>query len=274
MIIYDSEQGEAQWFADRAGVITSSMFVEIRKRVGGLNEQQEKFINFINCGLSENLAAEQAGYASPPKSQKIIAALNGEKLGDFTDAAKSYAFKLAVERISKSVLDAEGFKLWQAERGNRLEEDCRKRHEADIGELSDLAGFITTDCGRFGCSADALVGADGGGEYKAFLKSDKVKKIIIDRNWEDVMDQVQGCMWITGRQWWDVCLYFPALACINKDFTRDRIESDQDYQKLLSDDLEEFDALVEQYKAQIIGTNEEAVFEPEEELQQEYEFEF
>lgn len=253
MIVHECEQGTPEWFESRAGVITASMFSEVRKRVGGLSEQQAEYVQLVLSGHSADAAAERAGYSKPPTSKRVEAALRGEQLGDFTDAAKAYAFKLAVERIGKTTLDAEGFKPWQAERGNALEEECRRRHEADISELADLAGFVTTDCGRFGCSADSFINHDGGGEYKAFLAPVKLHSIIIDGDWGDVMDQAQGCLMITERDWWDMCLYCPHLATVGKDFLRKRSYRDDAYIAALWKDLEAFDALVEEYRQQIIG---------------------
>ncbi|MDX2349139.1 MAG: hypothetical protein QNK32_01990 [Porticoccus sp.] len=183
---------------------------------------------------------------------------SGPNKGGLTTAAKEYAFKLAVERIGKTTLDSEGFRPWQADRGNRLEEDCRVRHEADIGEFVDLAGFVTTDCGRYGCSADSFVGDDGGGEYKCFLAPQKLQSIIIRDDWGDIMDQVQGCMMITGRDWWDMCLYCPPLAPVKKDFIRKRTNRDEGYIAELERDLFLFDALVEEYRGQIVGADHDA----------------
>ncbi len=238
MIIHQCEQGSREWFEARAGVITASMFSEVRRRLK-----------------------------------------SGENAGDYTQAAKEYAFKLAVERIGKTLLEEDGFKGWQAERGNRLEEECRIRHEADIGEIVELAGFVTTDCGRFGCSADAFVGEDGGGEYKCFLAPSKLRPIIVDDDWGTIADQVQGCIWITERrQWWDQCLYAPILAPIRLDFIRTRAYRDDEYIRDLINDLLLFDALVEEYREQIVAAADkrlpETAAEPEPESEPEFEFNF
>lgn len=52
------------------------------------------------------------GRARAPKS--------GPNKGDFTEAAKDYAFRLAFERISGQLMD-EGFTTWQMDRGHELE---------------------------------------------------------------------------------------------------------------------------------------------------------
>lgn len=244
MIIHECAQGTAEWHKARAGVITASMFSEVRKRVGGLTDQQKLYVDFVKGGKESKEAALLAGYKTAPRAAAVDAALNGEIPGDFSEGAKAYSFRVAIERISGEPLD-EGFQTWAMRRGNELEEDCRILHESDIGMLVDLAGFVTTDDCVFGCSADSLIGEDGGGEYKCFINPDKLRSIVINDDWSDVIDQVQGSLWLTGRKWWDMCLYCPALEKANKHFIRKRIARDEEYIYQLESDLVEFSRLVD-----------------------------
>jgi hypothetical protein len=250
--IYSSEQGSLQWKLDRAGAITASMYSTIRKLVGGLDERQQKYVDAILAGEDQASALEVSGYKSPPKAASVQKALNGEKPGEYSDATKNYAFRLAVERIAGTALDDSDFETWAMRRGKELEEDCRLRHEADIGEIVDVVSFISTDDGKFGCSADGLISLDGGGEYKCFIAPDKLRPIIIEDDWGDIQDQGQGCMWITGRKWFDFCLYCPALAPVGMDFVRKRVYRDDDYIEALEQDLVAFDRYVEQCREQVI----------------------
>lgn len=243
MIIVTCDQGTPEWFQARAGVITASMFNTIRKKVGGLDEKQKKFVDSILAGRDEPEAMADAGYKSAPKAKAVQLALAGEPVGDYSEASKTYAFRLAVERISGEPLD-EGFQTWAMKRGQELEEDCRLRHEEDIGELVDLAGFVHTEDRKFGCSADSLIGELGGGEYKCFISPDKLRDIVIFDDWGEVTDQVQGCMWLTGRKWWDMCLYCPALKSVGKDFVRKRIDRDDEYIEAMEADLLAFEKMV------------------------------
>jgi len=244
MIIVNCQQGSTEWKEARAKVVTASMFSTVRAKVGALNEQQQTYVDAILEGMSETNARAMAKYKNAPTSAAIEKALAGEKVGDWSDAAKNYAFLLACERISGEPLDGDQFQTWAMRRGRELEESCRIRHEQDIGEIVDLAGFVMTDDGKFGGSADSLVGEDGGAEYKCFYAPEKVRPILTEDDWGDITDQVQGCLWLTGRKWWDMCLYFPALASIGKDFKRHRILRDENYIEKLELDLMEFDALV------------------------------
>lgn len=248
MIVHHCEQGSIEWHRARAGVITASMFSTVRKKVGCLDERQADFVRCVQDGMSHKDAAEAAGYKTVPSSDIIKRALKGEKIGDWSDAAKDYAFRIAIERISGMPLD-EGFETWQMRRGHELEPEARMEHEALTGLLVERAGFVTTDDGAFGASADGLIDLDGGSEYKAFLAPEKLRPILLDKDIDDVRDQAQGCMWICGRSWWHVGLYCPALAKAEKQFTLVEVKRDDDFIEAMERDLIEFAEFVDQYEA-------------------------
>lgn len=243
MIIVECSQGSPEWHEARAGCITASMFSTIRKTVGGLDMKQQVYVAAIQAGQTVKEAMDEAGYKAVPKAKAVHDAIEGKPVGDYSEEAKNYAFRLAVERISGEPLD-DGFETWQMRRGHELEEDCRIRHEQDIEDLVQLAGFVQTDDGKFGCSADSLIGHDGGAEYKCFIAPDKLRRIVVENDWGDIADQVQGCLWLTGRKWWDMCLYCPPLANAGKDFIRKRVERDDEYIESLEQDLIAFEGLV------------------------------
>lgn len=172
----------------------------------------------------------------------------GANKGDYSEKAKDYAFRVAIERISGDPLD-EGFETWQMRRGHELEEACRIAHESEVGMLVDLAGFVLTDDRKFGASADGLIDHDGGCEYKCFLSPEKLRSIIVSGDLSDVMDQIQGCMWITGRAWWHFCLYCPALDPAGKALTLHHVERDDAYIEALEQDLITFERLVTEYES-------------------------
>lgn len=175
---------------------------------------------------------------------------SGSRKGEPTEAARNYAFRLAVERISGEPLD-EGFETWQMKRGHELEPMARMEHEAATGLFVQRAGFVTTDCGTFGASADGLIDPDGGSEYKCFIAPDKLRAFHIDNDISTVVDQVQGCMWITGRRWWHIGMYCPALEAIGKQLWFQQFERDDAYIAELEADLLQFKALVDEYETRL-----------------------
>jgi hypothetical protein len=250
MIVHHCEQGAPEWHRVRSGVITASMFSTVRKKVGVLDERQAQFVALYAAGTPEKVAAETAGYKVVPRSDIIARALRGEKVGDWSDAAKDYAFRLAVERISGQPLD-EGFETWSMRRGHELEPEACMEHQALTGLLVERAGFVTTDDGVFGASADGLIDPCGGAEYKCFVAPDKLRPILFDGDVTDVMEQAQGCMWICGRSWWHVGLYCPALASVGRQFTLVEVKRDDNFIEAMERDLIEFAAFVDQYEAKL-----------------------
>jgi len=248
MKIIECSQGSPEWHRARAGCITASMFSTIRKKVGCLDERQAQFVELHRGGMPAKEAAEQAGYKAVPKSDIITRALAGEKIGDWSDVAKDYAFRLAIERISGHPLD-EGFETWAMKRGHELETEARMEHEAMTGLLVESAGFITTDDGVFGASADGLIDPNGGSEYKCFIDPARLRPILLEGDITEVRDQAQGCMWIGGRQWWHVGLYCPALSAAGKQFTMIEAPRDDDFIETMEVDLMEFARFVDEYES-------------------------
>lgn len=175
---------------------------------------------------------------------------SGPNKGQPTEAGRNYAFRLAIERISREPLD-EGFETWQMKRGHELEPQARDLHERHADVVVDACGFVTTVDAVFGASADGLIGADGGAEYKCLVSPERLRETLVMNDISDFMDQVQGGLWITGRAWWDFCIYCPALACVRRDFSRWRVPRDDDYINALEQDLIDFSRVVDGYEAEL-----------------------
>lgn len=171
----------------------------------------------------------------------------GPNKGQPTSAALDYAFDLAVERISGEPLDG-GFETWAMRRGHELEPEARMEHEMKTGLVVRETGFVTTDDRAFGCSADGFIGDDGGAEYKCFVDPSKLRSFHIDNDASDVFDQVQGCMWITGRKWWHIGLYCPALRPAGKQLWFREFARDDNYIEKLESDMWAFKLLVDEYE--------------------------
>lgn len=247
MRILECAQGGPEWLQARAGCITASMFSTARKKVNCLDDRQAQFVALRLAGIAEKEAAEKAGYKTIPRSDGIARALKGEVVGEYSDAAKDYAFRLAIERISGSPLD-EGFETWSMRRGHELEPQARMEHEMQTGLIVQRAGFVMTDDGRFGASADGLINDDGGSEYKCFVDPARLRAIYMDNDFSEIADQAQGCMWLTGRKWWHICLYCPALEMVGKQLWWREFKRDEAFIEQLESDLWEFSVLVDQYE--------------------------
>lgn len=249
MRIIECEQGSEAWHQARAGVITASMFSVARERVGGLTEQQQKYVDAVRAGNPPEVAQAMAEYKTKPRlTETVQRAIAGLPIGDFSDAAKNYAFRVAVERIAGKPLD-EGFETWAMKRGHEMEPAARAAHELASGEVVFRAGFVVTDDGKFGASADGLIGDDAGSEYKCLVSPETLRAVLLEDDISKYIDQVQGCLWITGRQRWHYAMYCPALAPIGKELYWRVIERDEAYIEALEADLIEFMRLVDRYEA-------------------------
>lgn len=250
MIAIECPQGDALWYRSRSGCITASMFATARSKVNGLTKQQKLYVDAILAGNSEADARETADYKAAPKSEVVKRALAGESVGEYSEAARDYAFRLAVERISGEPLDG-GFETWQMRRGHELEPDARMAHEIRTGLIVQQVGLVKTDDLAFGASADGFIGDDGVSEYKCFLAPEKLRAFHIDQDADSIKDQVQGVLWISGRKWAHIGMYCPALKPVGRELWLGEYERDDDYIEELERDLWEFKKLVDEYEARL-----------------------
>jgi putative phage-type endonuclease len=129
--------------------------------------------------------------------------------GKPSSSAESYINEMIAERLtgrSKPFYTNE-----HMERGNALEPEAREAYEFITDFEVVETGFILDDSEEFGCSPDGLVGTDGGLEIKCPSDSVHVSYLRAGKVPAKYYQQVQGCMWITGRDWWDFMSYHPEM---------------------------------------------------------------
>jgi len=207
----DFPQGSEAWLQVRAGVITASRAKDARSR---------------------------------------LKPLKGETVGKPSAKMLAYAKQVAVERIAQRPVD-KFFETWQMKEGQIEESNARQAYEADSGAFVDEAGFITTDDGIFGYSADGLIGEDGLLEVKSLFSSERIVDLIGERDVSDFRDQCLMGFFVTGRKWIDVVLWAPALKNINREKTVVRIARDEDEMYLFEQDMLFFKALADKYETQL-----------------------
>jgi putative phage-type endonuclease len=129
--------------------------------------------------------------------------------GKPSSSAKKYIAEMVAERLtgrSKPFYTNE-----HMERGNFLEPEAREAYEFITDFEVVETGFILDDSEEFGCSPDGLVSTDGGLEIKCPSDSVHVSYLRAGKVPAKYYQQVQGCMWITGRDWWDFMSYHPEM---------------------------------------------------------------
>lgn len=131
-------------------------------------------------------------------------------------ASRKYACWLIAESII-GACDECDTKFMQ--RGTDMEAEAVRYYQWDQEVTVKRIGFITTDDGTFGCSPDGLVGDDGGLEIKCPGAGGHVENILGMST--SYMPQVQACMWVTERKWWDLLSFNPRMPRVIVRVLRD-----------------------------------------------------
>jgi hypothetical protein len=230
LIKIDCEQGTEAWHQARSGVITASTFSEALEITGDLDEKQQNFVDAMRRGVTEAEALLLSGYKKRPTAEGVERALRGETVGEPSPASERLAATIAVERISTKPY-GDTFETFAMRRGKEQEVFARMKYEDRFQVIVDEEGVVLTDDRMFGCSVDGLVHLKGGFECKAPVDLNKVLAILRTGDLSEYRHQIQGCMWITGREWWDFVMPVPDLAILNNgnDLYVQRVLRDDDF---------------------------------------------
>ena len=109
-------------------------------------------------------------------------------------------------------------------RGTELEPDARELYEALTGQTVQEVGFCLHDTVNAGCSPDGLIGADGGLEIKCPAPATHVEWVKAGVVPSKHLQQIMGCLWVTGRSWWDFMSYHQTMKPLIV-----RVERDEEY---------------------------------------------
>lgn len=119
--------------------------------------------------------------------------------------------------------------------GTENESHARLAYEFATGHTVSEAGMIfREDSPWIAISPDGLVGDDGGVEIKCPYTSREHARHMLYGLPAGYKAQVQGALWVTGRDWWDFVSYDPRMPPAYQLYI-DRITPDQKYIGDLSD---------------------------------------
>jgi hypothetical protein len=158
---------------------------------------------------------------------------------------RKYLLTLAGEAITGEV--AESYSNPHMERGHVMEQEACDLYSFAKDVEPEVVGFMRR--GRAGASPDRLVGTDGMLEIKSKLPALHLDVLDKGKLPSEHVAQVQGQLWIAGRDWCDFVSYWPKLPlfCI-------RVERDESYIATLSqavaDFVGELDTYIERYGVQ------------------------
>lgn len=106
-------------------------------------------------------------------------------------------------------------------RGTALEQQAMQFYEFTRDVKTERVGLVLRDDALVGCSPDRLVGEDGGLELKCPSAAVHVSYMLNVADAGKFNAQIQGALWLTGRQWWDWLSYNPELPSVLVRFHRD-----------------------------------------------------
>ncbi len=151
---------------------------------------------------------QRAGKFTGSKFADLMA--RNKKTGAPLKAYEDLIWQVAVERLSGEPIEGpEGYALkW----GKDVEPYARQAYELKTGAFVEECEFIQhPDYPFAGASLDGAIGSDGMLEMKCPKSSIIHLQRFIDGVPEEYIPQIQGGMWVTGRQWCDFVSYDPRM---------------------------------------------------------------
>ena len=146
--------------------------------------------------------------------------------GKESTSRAGYVNGLIAEKVTGQI--PEGFDNYWMARGRELEPDAKAYFEFERRCTVQEVGFCKHDEYECGISPDGLIDSDGGLEIKCPADATQVKYFRAGVLPNEYKAQVQGCLWITKRKWWDFLSYHPSLPPLLI-----RVERDEDFIKEL-----------------------------------------
>lgn len=170
------------------------------------------------------------------------------KNGNPSSKCALYAADVARERCGGKA--AEVYQNAAMRFGTEQEPLARQAYERATGNVVFEAGFFSID-DAFGGSVDGLIDDDGVLEVKTMVSSDTLFKALVDGDISEYIDQINGYLWMLGRQWVDLVLWAPDLAELGLAMKIIRIERDEEAIAALEADLLKFLALVRENESKL-----------------------
>ena len=173
MILETADQRTADWYAARIGKATASRF----KDAIATKKQTEK-------QKKDNVPGDPMQAQLDYLTELVVERLTGQRVQKYVTAAMQW--------------------------GDH-EPAARAAYERATGTSVEETGFVAHDTLLAGCSPDGLVDWDGLIEIKCPYKSSVHIETLLRGMPDEHRAQVQGQMWITGRQWCDFVSYDPRM---------------------------------------------------------------
>lgn len=191
--------------------------------------------------------AARCGRATASRFADVMAKIKtGEAAG-----RRNYRAQLVAERLTG--VPAESYTNAAMQWGIDTEPLARAAYEALSGNIVEQVAFVTHPELMAGASPDGLIDSDGGLEVKCPNTAQHIDALLKGMPPEHI-PQIQGGMWLTGRQWWDFVSFDPRMPEKLQLYVQ-RIARDDAYITQLAAEvivfLKETDALISQLEEQM-----------------------
>lgn len=176
---------------------------------------------------------ERCGLATASRFSDVMARIrNG-----YAASRKNYITELAIQRLTGVV--PETFTTAAMQFGIDYEDTARLTYSLVTGNDVEETGFWKHDILQAGASPDGLVGDSGLVEIKVPNPANHLETMVGKKVPKQYVAQVQGQLWITGREWSDFVSYSPTLP-ENAQLVIVHVERDEDYIAELENEIKTF----------------------------------
>lgn len=166
---------------------------------------------------------------------------------EYAAGAYSYACELVAQEYDYNYGQPDAFATAAMRNGTIIEPEARRAYTFYTGREVEQVGLCVSDCGRFACSPDGLVGEDGGIELKHPTAATHVKWLLAGGVPPEHLAQCHGFLLVTKRSWIDFLAWYPGMPPLLV-----RVEPDEKTLKL-AEALERFDRTLGEVRASIAG---------------------
>lgn len=198
---------------------------------------------------SDEWHKQRAGKFTASRFSDVLA--RNKRTGEPLKSYHDLIWQVVVERMTG--IPHEGPTGYAMQWGTDVEPYAREAYEFDSGNIVEESGFVVHPTFNFaGCSPDGLIGSDGGIEMKCPKDSRVHAERFISGIPDEYIPQIQGCMWVTGRLWWDFVSYDPRMPESHRMLII-RVDRDEQFIDRLENEVVMADSLARQMLEKIMA---------------------
>ena len=164
--------------------------------------------------------------------------------GNLSKTAMTYLYEIMAEVMTGQCRELSSAALTH---GNIYESFAREEYELHTLREVEECGFIQLEGHSVGGSPDGLVGNDGIIEIKCpYNTTNHIETLESQEAPKKYIAQIQGNLWVTGRQWCDYISFDPRISgdYEERKIIILRIERDEDFIEILKNKILKFEEIL------------------------------